>query len=110
MEANQIFLKNVRQIIKNNLSNPNLKGAFIAQKLGISRMQLHRKLKIVTTKNSRDYIIMFRIDYAKQQLQLTDKFIYQIAKECGFQDYPHFSKVFKKVTNYSPLDFRKRYN
>lgn len=104
-----IFLEKVRQIIQDNLSNQNLKGELIAQELGMSRMQLHRKLKELTNQNSRDYITNLRINHAKTQLQSTTKFIYQIAKECGFNDYTHFSKVFKKTTSYSPLAFRKLY-
>lgn len=107
MEDDIIFIKNVQQIIQENLNNPNLKGEFIAQLLGISRMHLHRKLKDLLNQNSRELITNLRINYAKQTLQTTDKFIYQVAAECGFKDYTHFSKVFKKVTNYSPLDFRK---
>ena len=110
MEEVVIFIENIQQIIKKNLSNPNLKGEFIAQKLGISRMQLHRKLKALTNKNSRDYITILRINYAKEQLRVSSKFIYQIAAECGFMDYTYFSKVFKKITGASPLDFRKCHN
>ena len=110
MESDTIFIKNVRLTIQNNLSNPNLKGAFIAQQLGISRMQLHRKLKAIINQNSRELIKTLRIEHAKKQLISTDKYVYEIAEECGFTDYTYFSKVFKKVVNYSPLGFRQLYN
>ena len=46
MEEEVLFIKNVNLIIKTNLDNPNLKGNFIAKRLGINRMQLHRKLSL----------------------------------------------------------------
>lgn len=109
MEEALLFIKNVNHIIKENLDNPNLKGAFIAKKLNLSRMQLHRKLKKTTKKNAGTYILKFKIAYAKRELQYSSKYIYQISKEAGFKDYTHFSKVFKKVTNLSPSDFRKQH-
>lgn len=109
MERNVVFLEKVRQIILGNLGNRELKGKFIAQQLGMSRMQLHRKLKVLRNQNSREYITELRINHAKEQLQSTDKFIYQIAEESGFNDYSYFSKIFKKEIGYAPMCFRKRY-
>ena len=109
MEEEGLFIKNVNQIIQKNLGHPNLKGAFIAQKLCINRMQLHRKLKKSVKENARTYILNFRIAYAKRELIHTSKYIYDIAKELGFKDYTHFSKVFKKTTHFSPSEFRKQH-
>lgn len=110
MKEDTIFLTNIQRVIHENLSNQNLKGEFIAEQLGMSRMQLHRKLKQLTNQNSGEYITNLRINYAKQQLESTTKFVYQIAEECGFNDYTYFSRIFKKITGYSPSCFKKMYN
>lgn len=49
-----------------------------------------------------------RIEKASILLHFTDKKMEEIAKETGFLDRYHFSRVFREITNYSPADFRKR--
>lgn len=102
-----IFIKKVQQIIQSNLNNPLLKGQMIADKLGISRMHLHRKLKAHTSLHARGYILSIRIAYAKGELRNSAKPVFIIAQECGFSGYTYFSKVFKEKTGYSPTAFRE---
>ena len=109
MEEEVLFIKNVNLIIKTNLDNPNLKGNFIAKRLGINRMQLHRKLKEYIGQHARAYIIQIRMEHAKHLLLTTSNLIVEIALTCGYKDYRHFSKVFKKTIGCSPIDFRCNY-
>ncbi|MGB0864504.1 MAG: helix-turn-helix domain-containing protein [Saprospiraceae bacterium] len=108
MEEDEIFIKNVQEIIQHNLNNPNLKGDFIAKKLGLNRMQLYRKLKKIKNLDARTFITTIRVGQAKKMLENTSKFTYQITKECGFKHYTHFSKVFKKQIGVSPSIYRKQ--
>lgn len=108
MNDDAFFMENVNRVIEQYLSDHGLKGDFIAQELGINRMQLHRKLKRITSQNARTYILNIRIDYAKNELSNTSKFIYKIAKSCGFREYTYFSKCFKKVVGCSPSAYRKQ--
>jgi AraC-like DNA-binding protein len=69
-------------------------------------MTLHRRLKEHFQQNTRQYIISRRLTYAQHLLQNTDKTISIIAKETGFYDIAHFSRVFKKAFGMSPKDYR----
>ena len=109
MEEEVLFIKNVNLIIQKNLDNPNLKGAFIAQKMEISRMQLHRKLKEYIGEHARAYIIRTRMEHAKYLLMTTSKMIAEIALSCGYKDYRCFSKTFKKEIGCPPTVFRNNY-
>lgn len=100
------FIVFVKKIILNHL-NENINSDFIAKKMGISRMQLHRRLKLITGMNTRDFITNIRIEAAKKLLQNTDKKIKCIAKEVGYPNTSYFAKVFRKNTNCLPYDFRK---
>ncbi len=52
-------------------------------------------------------ILTGRMEHAKQMLINTDKSVSEIAEECGFSDYAHFSRVFAKYACVSPAKFRK---
>ena len=108
MEDDVFFIKNINQVTEKHLSYHGLKGSFIAQELGMSRMQLHRRLKKITNQNARTYILNQRITHAKRELKQTSKFVYEIAQNCGFKDYTYFSKCFKQQVGLSPSEFRKR--
>lgn len=54
------------------------------------------------------YLINKRISLAKKLLVSTDKSINDIAKACGYLDLAYFCRVFKKVENMTPLDYRKK--
>ena len=55
------------------------------------------------------YLINKRIAHAKRLLSTNDMPIAQIATECGYDDPVYFSQVFKRITGYSPKEYRKIY-
>ena len=54
-----------------------------------------------------DYITKRRIDAAKDMLANTKCTITQIAELCGYYNFSYFTKIFKKATGISPVEFRK---
>ena len=110
MNDQKMFLQRVNQIILSNIDNRSLKGAFIAQKLGVNRMYLHRKLKQFCNKNAGEYIQSVRIQVAKEMLLDSEKNISEIYATVGFSDLSYFSKTFKKVTGVSPCNYKKYQN
>ena len=63
-----------------------------------------------TGKTLKDAINEVRISRAKILLEQTDRRIIDIALETGFDNVPYFSTLFKKMTGFSPADWRKREN
>lgn len=55
------------------------------------------------------YLMEFRINNAKFFLRTSDNDIRTIAEECGFINFSHFTKIFKKSTGMTPTEFRKQY-
>lgn len=103
------FIQKAQIIVNNNLSNTNLNGAFIAQKLGLSRMHLHRKLKTYCNKNSSQFIKAYRIEYAKEALVQSHYSIQKIAMQSGFSSLPYFCKTFREITGVTPSQYRNYY-
>lgn len=56
--------------------------------------------------NLSDYVNQIKIDHAKKLLYETDWPIRTIADDLGFEDGGYFIKVFKKITNKTPLEYR----
>ncbi|MGO4538655.1 response regulator [Paenibacillus sp. 2TAB19] len=81
----------------------------IASRFFLSREYISRKFKQEMNENISDFIAKCRIKRAKELLANGQLRITQIAEQVGFQDEKYFSKVFKKWTDCSPNDYRKRH-
>jgi two-component system, response regulator YesN len=80
----------------------------IADHIHISRNYFSIIFKKYIDKNFIDYVIELRVNKAKELLAGTALKIYEVAEKSGFNDVKYFSKVFKKLTGFSPVDFRAK--
>ncbi|WP_238652616.1 helix-turn-helix domain-containing protein [Paenibacillus piscarius] len=80
----------------------------IAGKFQVSREYISRRFKQEHGINFSDYIVTVRIEKAKLLMQNPNLKLAQIADMVGFHDVKYFSKVFKKLTGYSPKDYREQ--
>ena len=80
----------------------------IADAIHMNGSYLSRLYKNKTGSNLFDALCNYRIEVAKNYLEKTDMRAYEISEAVGFEDPGYFSKIFKKVTGYSPKDYRKR--
>lgn len=103
------FLTIINQIIEDNIDNENFSVEDLAQKAGLSRSMLHRKLKKLTGKSASDHITELRLKHAKNLLENDVATVSEIAFRVGFSDPSYFNKVFKKHFNVSPGKVRKKF-
>jgi AraC family transcriptional regulator len=75
----------------------------------LSPSHFHKIFKNLMNITPNEYISKVRIEKAKELLKNSDMHIYKIAEECGFQNPPYFSYLFKKKESVAPEEFRKRY-
>lgn len=83
-----------------------LSAEYCADLLQLSSNYLCDMLKFETGKYFEEYIQFKRFEIAKKWLLDTDKTVNEISKELGFQSAQYFSRLFKKLTGFSPNDFR----
>lgn len=93
--------------IETNMSDIDLNAELIESYLGLSKMQLYRKLKAVAGLSVSDVIKSVRITNACRLLSDSQLNISEVAYSLGFSDPLYFSKTFKKETGFSPLQFRR---
>ncbi|UCH15702.1 MAG: helix-turn-helix domain-containing protein [Bacteroidales bacterium] len=101
------FLKIIDQIIENNFNKEDFSVEDLAQKLGLSRSMLHRKLIKLTGKSARDLITQKRLIKAKELLENDAATVSEVTYKVGFSDSSYFAKVFKKHFDIVPGDVKK---
>ncbi|CAN7536807.1 response regulator transcription factor [Rossellomorea sp. LjRoot5] len=82
----------------------------VADHIHISRNYFSILFKRFMDINFIDYVIRLRINKAKELLSHTSLKVYEVAGESGFNDVKYFSKLFKKVTGFSPGDYRSEHH
>ncbi|MEQ9443698.1 MAG: substrate-binding domain-containing protein [Cyclobacteriaceae bacterium] len=104
-DLDQQFLARVSSIIQQHLSESELSVNAIARELGLSRVQLYRKVKALLGVGINDHIKIQRLKKAKELLQQPDLTIAEVAYAVGFSSPAYFSTVFKSYYDQSPSDF-----
>ena len=77
------------------------------QEFHMNPIYLNRVFKKYIKTSIHDYILGYRILMAMDMLRWSNASVNEIAQAVGFRDIPHFSKSFKRITGYSPKDYRK---
>ena len=96
------FLKKIEEIVLANLSNEHFGVADLEREVGLSRSQIHRKLKALTTKSITQYIREKRLDEAMKLLQKKVGTAAEIAYLVGFNSPTYFNKCFHDYFGYPP--------
>ena len=103
-EKEDIFLTKFREFIEKNLSDSDLGVETIGAELGLSRVQLYRKIKALTGLSPVELLRTARLQKGRQLLERTDKTISEVAYEVGFTAPSYFTKCFKDEFGISPSD------
>ena len=104
----QNFVARLREIIKNNLANSDFSIERLGEEIGLSRVQLYRKVKALTGQTPVELLRKARLVKARRMVELTDKAVSEIAYEVGFTSPSYFNKCFKDEFGVSPGALRDR--
>ena len=106
VEKEDVFIRDIRALILENLSDPDFSIPQICRKMGISRAQLYRKMTAITNDSVGNFILSVRLREAEKLLKTSGLNISEVAYEVGFRDPAYFSRVFKKMYHASPSEIR----
>ena len=82
----------------------------LAQQFFLNPSYLSNLFKIETGKSFTAFLVECRLNKAAELLEKSDLTLYEISARVGYEDYFHFSKLFKKHMNVSPAYYRKSKN
>jgi signal transduction histidine kinase/DNA-binding response OmpR family regulator len=99
------FITQFHQFIEENITNSELNVDDIGKELGLSRVQLYRKLKSLTNYAPNELVRIIRLRTAANLLETTNQNISEIAYATGFTSPSYFTKCFRDYFNESPSDY-----
>lgn len=102
-----LFIDQLKETITANMANPNLKMDELGDQLGISRVQLYRKVKTLTGLSPVELLRQMRLQKGKVLLNTTTKTVAEIAYEVGFNSASYFANCFKKQFGKLPMELRE---
>jgi len=106
-DADARFLELLRQHVQEQIGNSDFGVEELAAQMGVSRVQLYRKVKQQTGRTPVDIIRLSRLNRSKILLQTTDLSVSEIAYQVGFTAPSYFTKCFKEEFGTLPGDTRK---
>jgi len=101
----QKFVKNLVEIVKKKMSEPNFSVQELSEELGLSRMQLHRKLKSLIGLNTTAFINSIKIEKAVQMFDDGCDRVQEAMDAVGINSYAHFISLFKKEKGMAPSKY-----
>jgi AraC-like DNA-binding protein len=101
------FLQRALDIMEIHKSDTEFSSETYAREVGMSRSQLHRKLKALTGQSTGDFIRSYRLKYARQLIEKHYGNMTQVAYECGFNSPSYFAECFRKQFGVIPSEFAK---
>lgn len=99
------LMQRVMNVINENLGDSDLSVDSIAQKVGISRVHLHRKMKELTNQTPHSFIRNIRLQQAAKLLKEGKQSITEVMYTCGFSNAASFSTMFKNLYGCSPREY-----
>ncbi|MBL7851767.1 MAG: DNA-binding response regulator, partial [Cyclobacteriaceae bacterium] len=105
LSQDEQFLQKVKETIIAQMSDEQLSVESLADDMGMSRVQLYRKVSALTGMAVNELIRKLRLQRAAQLLGQNWGPVSQVAYEVGFSNLSYFSRVFKEEFGVLPSEF-----
>ncbi len=104
------FLQKAIELVEKNIDDPDLDIERFATEIGVSRMQLYRKLNALTEMTVKEFVRNIRLKRAAQLLVQKKMNVSEVAYAVGFRDLSHFRKCFRQEFGMSSSEYIEKYN
>ena len=107
-DMDKSFVEKFKGLIEAKMSNSGLNVEDLGKEMGLSRVQLYRKIKSLTNYAPNELLRMARLRKAASLLSSSEMTVSEIGYEVGFSSPSYFAKCYKEEFGESPTDFLKR--
>ena len=104
----ELLMERIMKSVNKNLSDSDFNVEMLCQEVGISRAQLHRKMKEMTGISTSEFIRNIRLEQAARLLREQKINVTQVAYTVGFSNLAHFSTIFRKHFGVAPSEYAER--
>jgi len=104
------FLQKAIGVVESNIADPDLDIDRFATEIGVSRMQLYRKLHAMTEMTVKEFVRDIRLKRAAQLLVQKRMNVSEVAYAVGFKDLSHFRKCFRQEFGMSASEYLDKHN
>lgn len=99
------FIDRAYSELKKELENTHYDVAAFCEAMGVSRTQMHRKIKAVTGLSTTHFIRAFRLKCALELLERSEVSVKEVSYAVGFSSPSYFARAFKEVYGKSPSEY-----
>lgn len=103
------LMERIMKVVNENMSDSDFNVEKMCDEVGVSRTQLHRKLKEMTGVPTSEFLRNIRLNEAARLIREHKINITQISYMVGFANNSHFSTAFKKYFGMSPTEYAAKY-
>lgn len=104
----ELLMERIMKVVNEHLSDSDFNVEVLTSEVGISRAQLHRKMKEMTGLPVTEFIRNIRLEQAARLLKEQKINVTQVAYAVGFGQLAHFSTVFRKQFGVSPTEYMEQ--
>ncbi len=104
-DSDSKLLERIVRVVNEHLSQADFGVDELCIEVGVSRSQLHRKMKEMTGIGAGEFIRNIRLEQAARMLKETDMNVSQVAYAVGFSNLGHFSKIFRTHFGVYPSEY-----
>lgn len=104
--ADEKFINEALASVEKNIANSEYNVQDLGKDVGMSRMQLYRKLKSMLGQSANEFIRTIRLKRAAQLLEAKEFTVAEVTYMCGFTDLQYFRKCFRKQFGVNPSEYQ----
>ncbi|WP_033147399.1 two-component regulator propeller domain-containing protein [Prevotella sp. P6B1] len=104
----EVLMERIMKVVNEHLDDSDFSVEMLSREVGVSRAQLHRKMKEMTGLSVSEFVRNIRLEQAARLLEEQKINVTQVAYTVGFSNLAHFSTVFRKQFGLSPTEYMEQ--
>jgi AraC-like DNA-binding protein len=105
---NDSLMERIMKTVNQHMQDADFNVDKLAEEVGLSRTQLHRKMKEITGISTGEFIRNIRLQQAARLIREGKVNIAQVAYSVGFNNQTYFSTVFKRYYGMTPTEYAEK--